>query len=104
MRWEVALRLRHGFVSLNQSALAPLRFSEGDGASDGAMRFVASPAQLNAALAGWTHYVKHYVMHYAMHCSLWHSSLCTCPLLHPSLPAVLSRAPGVPGGSTYYHN
>ena len=52
--WQVDISASHGYVTLNRTAAAPLRFALGGLAGAHRLIFAATPAQLAAALAGAT--------------------------------------------------
>jgi len=52
--WQVDISASHGYVTLNRTAAAPLRFALGGLGGAHRLIFAATPAQLAAALAGAT--------------------------------------------------
>ena len=67
--WQVDITAEHGYVRLNRTAAAPLRFALGG--ADGAhrLKFAATPSQLAAALAGATFridYLTNASLHFAV--------------------------------------
>jgi len=52
--WQVDISASHGYVTLNRTAAAPLRFALGGPGGAHRLIFAATPAQLAAALAGAT--------------------------------------------------